>query len=461
MISKKTPVRAAAKTKIGHLVNYLLDKKGKEDRVAAVAVTNCQSDDLQWSLIEMRAVQERNQRARGEKTYHLVISFRSGEDLPAKSLAEIEAEFAKALGFAEHQRLSVVHRDTDNLHLHVAINKVHPTRFTLHEPFNDYYTRAKLCERLERRYGLAAETQTGRTDPPAHEKAAAMEAVGGVESLIGYVQRALKSATASAGSWQELHAMFAKAGVCLQPRGNGLVVESGGQIAKASSCFRALSKTALERRFGPYEAASPSKQNSGLAGSRGYKARPMQNAGTRLYDRYQAQRTEAVDRRGVRLECAQAAHEARVRRAEAAYQTQRTIIGLTRLNPVNRVMLQLHRANLRRQIDASLRTYKSERNAIFGETKRLAWNDWLMAEAANGNHEARAVSQARRIRGTTQPPSHSAKSEVPRDGDSAGTPREMAGQGSPAYITRSGTLRGVVQRIGKAIERAKGWTEGR
>ena len=191
MISKKAPVKAAAKSKIGHLVDYLLDQKGKEDRVAAVAVTNCQSDDPKWAVHEMQAVQGRNQRAKGDRTYHLVISFRAGEDPPSETLAEIESDFCRALGFGEHQRLSVVHRDTDNLHLHVAINKVHPTRFTLHEPFNDYHTRTKLCEQLEARYGLETDRSTAKRDVPAQQKAAAMEAIAGVESLIGFVQRSL------------------------------------------------------------------------------------------------------------------------------------------------------------------------------------------------------------------------------------------------------------------------------
>ena len=85
----------------------------------------------------------------------------------------------------------MVHRDTDNLHLHVAINKVHPTKFTLHEPFNDYHTRAKLCQQLEARYGLLSDRSTAKRDVPGQQKAAAMEVIAGVESLIGYVQRSL------------------------------------------------------------------------------------------------------------------------------------------------------------------------------------------------------------------------------------------------------------------------------
>ena len=122
MISKKAPVNAPPNFILCFLAAFLLDQKGKNDRVAAVSVSNCQSDDPKWAVHEMQAVQSRNQRAKEDRTYHLVISFRAGEDLPGDALAQIEGAFCRALGFVEHQRVSVVHRDTDNLHLHVAIN---------------------------------------------------------------------------------------------------------------------------------------------------------------------------------------------------------------------------------------------------------------------------------------------------------------------------------------------------
>ena len=406
MISKKAPVKAAAKSKIGHLVAYLLDQKGKSDRVAAVAVTNCQSDDPKWAVHEMQAVQSRNQRAKGDRTYHLVISLRAGEDLPGDKLAQIEDEFCRVLGFSEHQRVSVVHRDTDNLHLHVAINKVHPTKFTLHEPFNDYHTQAKLCQQLEARYGLKSDRSAAKRDLPGQQKAAAMEAIAGVESLIGYVQRSVGNSVTSARSWQELHEAFAKVGVALKPRGNGLVVESNGKTAKASSCFRALSKPALEKRFGPFHEMS---QGAAIATpGKAYTVRPMQQGSTRLYEQYQAARSEVKKVRSARLAEALAGHRRRVQHAKIAYKTQRTIIGLTRRNTVNTVMLQLHRASLKAKVADSYATYQAERRALYRDAKLLAWNDWLMAQAAGGDKTATTLLQSRRAKHSSPPPPHHA-----------------------------------------------------
>jgi len=44
-----------------------------------------------------------------------------------------------ALGFGEHQRVSAVHQNTDHWHLHVAINKVHPTTLRNVTPIRDHY----------------------------------------------------------------------------------------------------------------------------------------------------------------------------------------------------------------------------------------------------------------------------------------------------------------------------------
>jgi Relaxase/Mobilisation nuclease domain len=70
------------------------------------------------------------------------MSLRAGENPDAKTLRVIEERFCKELGYAEHQRISVIHHDTDNVHIHVAINKIHPKTLTLHDPVRDYKKRS-------------------------------------------------------------------------------------------------------------------------------------------------------------------------------------------------------------------------------------------------------------------------------------------------------------------------------
>jgi hypothetical protein len=76
-----------------------------------------------------------------------IISLRAGANPEAQTLRMIEERFCKALGYAEHQRISVIHHDMDNMHIHVAINKIHPRTFALHDPGCDYKA-LKICSSI-------------------------------------------------------------------------------------------------------------------------------------------------------------------------------------------------------------------------------------------------------------------------------------------------------------------------
>ena len=138
-------MKSPQKSRFGKLVTYLLDPQGKKKtRVGEVVITNCVSTDMTWAVREITATQRLNARATSDRTYHLLVSLRAGENPDAQTLRVIEERFCKALGYAEHQRISVVHHDTDNVHIHVAINKIHPRTLTLHAPIRDYIT-LKIC----------------------------------------------------------------------------------------------------------------------------------------------------------------------------------------------------------------------------------------------------------------------------------------------------------------------------
>lgn len=138
-------------------VDYILDSKDKTtqgEKVSSYRVTNCGTDDPGHAALQIQVTQSKNTRSKAEKTYHLVYSFPAGENPPLEVLHAIEDELCTAIGFADHQRVSAVHVDTDHLHVHVAINKVHPTGLQNIEPFYDKKTLMETSELLEIKYGL-------------------------------------------------------------------------------------------------------------------------------------------------------------------------------------------------------------------------------------------------------------------------------------------------------------------
>jgi Relaxase/Mobilisation nuclease domain len=118
-------------------VAYLRDPQGKKTSVGEVAITNCVSADTTWAVREIAATQRFSARAKSDRTYHLLVSLRAGENPDAQTLRVIEERFCKELGYAEHQRVSVVHHDPDNVHIHVAIDKIHPKTLTLHDRYRN------------------------------------------------------------------------------------------------------------------------------------------------------------------------------------------------------------------------------------------------------------------------------------------------------------------------------------
>jgi len=143
--------------------DYVLDTAHGGAKVGTVRITNCTSEDPAMAVAEIKATQARNTRSKTDKTYHLVISFPPGERPEPQQLRYIEDELCAAIGLAAHQRLSAVHTDTDHLHVHVAINKVHPKSFSNIEPYFDYKRLMQTCTRLEVELGLE------RTHERTHE----------------------------------------------------------------------------------------------------------------------------------------------------------------------------------------------------------------------------------------------------------------------------------------------------
>jgi hypothetical protein len=168
--------------------DYILDTLGKGARASGVSITNCQAEELEDALAEITATQKRNRRAKGERTYHLVISFPEGERPEPGQLRDIEDELCAAIGLASHQRLSAIHTDTAHLHIHVAINQVHPQTLALIEPWYDKVKLMAACERLEIKHGLQRTSHRSGKQRKSG-RAADMEAQAGELSCAGWLKR--------------------------------------------------------------------------------------------------------------------------------------------------------------------------------------------------------------------------------------------------------------------------------
>jgi hypothetical protein len=107
---------------------------------------------LSAAVEEMKSVAEMN-RAVKDPVYHLILSWPKYEHPTSEQVREAVEIQMKALGFEEHQWIAAVHKDSDNFHVHVAVNKVHPETYRVVNPRGDYFILDKTCREIELRQG--------------------------------------------------------------------------------------------------------------------------------------------------------------------------------------------------------------------------------------------------------------------------------------------------------------------
>ena len=269
MISRHIPVEPE-NDNYGRLARYLARTSEYADEKESPFLTWCGGciggEDYAEGIAEVQDVQALNTRVQTAKTYHLVVSFRPEDEakLTPDILREIERRFTTALGLSEHQRHCAVHTDTQNIHMQIAYNLIHPTTLTRNDHPWDYNKRDALCRELEREYGLTVDNGMEKERDPRNEKAVAVEAQG-LQSFDGYVQERKASILAAldtaiaAQNWQLLHRELHRHGLEIRPRGNGLIIKNrhGKQAVKASDVDRRLSKSKLESVLGAYAPPMP------------------------------------------------------------------------------------------------------------------------------------------------------------------------------------------------------------
>lgn len=394
MIAKHVPMRALTKSDFAGLVVYITDRQGTSERLGHVAVAHCAADTMSAVIGEVLATQRQNTRATGDKTYHLMVAFPPGEIPSALVLKDIEERLVAGIGFAGHQRVSAVHTDTDHLHIHIAINKIHPVRLTMHEPYQAYRTLGELSALLEDEHGLQRVNHEARR-LLSESRASDMERHTGTESLVGWIKRECLDAIHAADSWPALHRVMQDNGLMLRLRANGLIVVAGdGTTIKASTMDRALSKPRLEARFGPFV---PSNEAPRIA-ARQYAKAPLRTRfnTVELHARYKADRT-AGDR--ARTDALRQMRERKNRLVEAVKRRNRLRRAVIKLTGGDRVTKKLLYAQAHTAMRSSLQAVNAqshrERNAAADTYRRRTWADWLKHQALHGDRDALDALRAR------------------------------------------------------------------
>lgn len=478
------------KSSFSGLADYITNPQSKQERVGVIKATNCQSQDVQDAVTEVNITQRLNTRSESDKTYHLVISFRPGEKPSEDVLNAIEESICQSLGFGDHQRLSAVHHDTDNLHIHVAINKINPDTLTIHNPYNDYRVLAESCAYLEKKYGLEVDNHMP-TRSASENRAKDMERHSGIQSLLSWVKAECAEQLLNAHSWQELHQAMRQNGLELRQKGNGFVIAGpDGLAVKASSVDRSLSRAALEKKLGSFESSIPDtkpsrpspeaiKQRFGSAANvkrpgdrpppmrenhqvhlgdvpvmqinsgKRYESKPLGSQGantTELYGRYQSEQQRLTAARNEALRLAKVKRDRLIENAKRSGRLKRAAIKLLKGSGVNkRYLYGLASKALGEELERANAIYKKDRQAAYDIHKRRTWADWLQFKAAGGDDEALKTLRQRNAQQARKEANILHGDKVKKDGRIPGL--------KPDSVTKEGT---IIYRVGESAIRDGG-----
>lgn len=443
MIVRHIPMKNIRKSSFVGLVDYLTSGHGKQERVGEIRITNCQSNEVEWALHEVQAVQEQNQRAKGDRTYHLLISFPAGEIPSTDALKDIENRICASIGYAEHQRISVVHYDTDNFHMHVSINKVHPTRFTLHEPYLAYKKLGEIATQLEIEHGLQQVNHIPNKIG-SENRADDMEHHAGIASLLNWIKSECLERLQQATHWSEFHYTLQQRGLKLIERGNGLViVDASGIGVKASSVSRDFSKGKLEKQFGPFEKTASIVLEYDIH----YSPEPihMKMNTSALFSRYQIEQNKAKAHCPAELSSARARKNKLIEAAKRTGRLKRAAIKLMGGSSINKkILYALASKALQDSLEQAKTAYLKERETIYLNYQRRAWADWLKFKANQGDVEALKALRSREVR-------QNLKGNVFTGKSIQGS--ELKPEITPDNITKTGT---IIYRVGTSAIRDDG-----
>ena len=412
MIAKKVARRTDSKSSMGTLVRYVLreDNQAANDSLEYQRVTNCSFDNPLLAVKEIEATQSQNTRSKSDKTYHLVVSFRAGERPEDGVLSDIEHELCKSIGYEEHQRISVLHTDTDNAHLHIAINKVHPETLNHIEVIRDFYRLDEACQAMEQKHHLEVDNRIDRSDVahkiPTKGNDQAIDIHGGLKSFKSWLYEAFKSGLADelkkAVSWEAFHTTLARSGLEIKPYNKGLVIGSISEqvFTKASEFVDDFGQHKIEQKLGLFQGAPDSILNINPSKAIYQKGPVHQNVNQVLWNHFEKTQLETTVLKSELID------DIKLRRLDEVSSLQGRFTTLRGEVKESRVMSKRQKWTLYQdlhsekttQLTAMNEKYKHEIATMHKQHPRRGWQDFLVDEALSGDVVALKTLRSRAVR---------------------------------------------------------------
>lgn len=343
-------------------------------------------NDLDLFIEDVESVQSMSN-AKSDKTYHLIVSFGVDERPDIETLKNISNEFIESLGFKDHQRLSVIHDDTDNLHMHIAINKINPEKYTIHDPYYPYKTLSKKAKELEIKYNL---NQTHSNEKSNENTCYIANDIDSRPTQISFKSYVESIDLSDCKSWQDLHDKLKENGIEYRKYGSGAVFKNltDDKInIKASAVKREYSLNSLEKKYGKFE---PSKSLNNI-----------QNSYQRYQDLSLKEQYDFINTNR-KIKSKQEKQVVKNEYMDAAKYSGDIIDNLSRMTGSSELDRILIKMNKRAMAKARYRKLKEERRKkiknINNKYKFYTYDAWLQQQALTNQKAENALKQLKENR---------------------------------------------------------------
>lgn len=260
--------------KISRLVGYITDEQKNKDRASDKNKIDYYGgrgflcDDLNSWKEEMIALASDAPKCTNPTT-HWVMSWNQDEHPNRERVEEAISIFLEELKMVDHQVIYAAHQDTDNYHVHIVINRVHPDTLKAPNNFRDVELAHKAVAKIQNLQGWQPEQREryqiieGQTQRVEHSPKATKQPAGQIAQQIESHQ-GIKSAERvgietgadlirAAHSWRDLHQSLAERGMRYEQYGTGAYLYVGAVKLKASSAGRDCSLPQVQKRLGSYQ----------------------------------------------------------------------------------------------------------------------------------------------------------------------------------------------------------------
>lgn len=268
MIGKIPAKRLDGKSSFKDLVNYCLGRTG-HSKEALLHVGERNLYVAENAAMEMEDLAEFNTRCKCP-AFHYILSWRAEESPTNEQVDEAVYIALEELNLLECQAVWGLQNDTDNLHVHVVVNRVSPETYKAVRPAGGWTKKAleRAARKIEIKQGWEIE-KSGRYEvnnlgqveeknasrnrqPEVSQEARDFEVHTGQESIERLAKRGVAPILETAESWEEIHHKLAEKGFKLARKGNGGVLIYNVQGLKLSRVSRGKSFVKLEQKLGKF-----------------------------------------------------------------------------------------------------------------------------------------------------------------------------------------------------------------